>query len=90
MSWIEQTVPSFNGLDLESLRIDQCFLNITSQLTNQVYLYFLSDDCNKCPFTKLHEIVPNFEENVIKVDTSRKFQLKVFQNDLGSYAMDNE
>ena len=88
MSWIEQTDPNFNGLDLRSLRIDQCFLNITSSLTNQVYLYYLSDDCHKCPFTKLEAIAPNYEENVIKIDTSRKFQLKVFQDDLGRYALD--
>ena len=61
MSWIEQTDPSFNGLDLSGLRIDQCFLNITSHFTNKVYLYYLPDDCNKCPYTKFGETSPHFD-----------------------------
>lgn len=90
MSWIEHTAPNFKGLDIGNLKIDQCFINITSQLSEKVFLYVLSDDCDRCPYTKLQKISSNLKENVIKMDTSSKFQLKVFSEDLGQYAFDNE
>lgn len=36
---------SFDGLPLKELKVDQAFLNVTSTLQNNVWLYSLSDEC---------------------------------------------
>ena len=46
----------FGGLDLHQLDIDEAYVNLTSTVQNQLYLFLLSDDCYKCPY-QYHEQV---------------------------------
>lgn len=88
-SWIERTDSTFNGMNLTTLGLDECFLNITSHIKNKIWLYTLSEDCVTCPFKKLATISPN-QDNIIKVDTTRNVQWKFFSSNLGQYAKNDE
>ena len=48
----------FRGLDLQSLKIDEAFVNVTSLLAESAYIYLLNDNCYKCPF-QLHDADPS-------------------------------
>ncbi|XP_029728719.2 heparan-alpha-glucosaminide N-acetyltransferase [Aedes albopictus] len=88
---IEYTERYFRGLDLWSLGVDEAFVNATVGGLRGYYLYSLSDECDKCPYTKIREIKPkNDDDNVFKVDVSRKLGFKIFDRDVGKYAFDNE
>lgn len=88
-SWIERTDSTFKEMNLTTLRVDECFLNITSHIKNKIWLYALSEDCVTCPFKKLMIISPN-QENILKVDTTRNVQWKFFRNNHGQYAKNDE
>ncbi|GLG99412.1 Heparan-alpha-glucosaminide N-acetyltransferase, partial [Gryllus bimaculatus] len=56
MSWIEDPgVTEFRGLNLSSLGVDEAFVNITSDIPN-LWIYTLSSQCYKCPFSRKYEI----------------------------------
>ena len=40
----------FRGLDLNSLAIDEAFVNVTSNLINDLFIYVLNEECYKCPY----------------------------------------
>lgn len=88
-SWIERTDSTFKEMNLTTLKIDECFLNITSHIKNKIWLYTLSEDCVTCPFKKLMTISPN-QENILKVDTTRNVEWKFFSSDHGQYAKNDE
>lgn len=84
-SWIERTDSTFRDMNLTTLGVDECFLNITSHIKNKIWLYSLSEDCVTCQFKKVLAITPN-QENILKVDTKRDVQWKFFRNNLGPFA----
>ncbi|XP_055529975.1 heparan-alpha-glucosaminide N-acetyltransferase [Wyeomyia smithii] len=88
---IEYTEQYFRGLDLWSLWVDQAFLNASIDGLRNYFLYSLSEDCEKCPYTRLHEI-KNEEDsgNVLELDVARRLNFKIFEHNLGKYAFDNE
>uniref|UniRef100_A0A182M7N1 Heparan-alpha-glucosaminide N-acetyltransferase catalytic domain-containing protein n=1 Tax=Anopheles culicifacies TaxID=139723 RepID=A0A182M7N1_9DIPT len=88
---IEYTERFFRGLDLWSLAVDEAFLNVThSAGTNDYYLYTLSEECDKCPFTKLQRIPAGKKNTVLKVDVSRRIGLRILDRDVGKYSFDND
>jgi heparan-alpha-glucosaminide N-acetyltransferase len=84
MSWFEWTDKSFRGLDLTTLKVDEAFFNITNLGNIDYYLYSLSADCVKCPFKKLKNIRRN-NETVLKVDSTRTVEFRLFKTDHGKY-----
>lgn len=71
------------------MKIDEAYLNITTTL-DEVYVYSLSSDCYKCPFTKLVTVTNTVPESgVLKVNTAESHQLKVFTTNKGKYVFDN-
>ncbi|XP_053689802.1 heparan-alpha-glucosaminide N-acetyltransferase [Sabethes cyaneus] len=88
---IEYTERYFRGLDLWSLSVDQAFVNASIEGLKNYYLYSLSEECEKCPYTRLHEIKSETDSgNILKLDVSRRLNFKVFERNLGKYAFDNE
>ncbi|XP_058835834.1 heparan-alpha-glucosaminide N-acetyltransferase [Topomyia yanbarensis] len=88
---IECTEQYFRGLDLWSLWVDQAYVNTSVDGLRNYYLYSLSDECEKCPYTRVHAIKNEYDQsNVIELDVARKLYFKVFEQNLGKYAFDNE
>lgn len=88
MSWIEKTDEYFRSLRLWDLKLDEAYLNFTLPLTsNEIYLYGLSAECDRCPFTKISKITSN--TSVITVDTAERLELKIFAQNKGKYVFDN-
>lgn len=85
----ELSDPIFGDIDLQNLAVDQAYINITSNASNRYWMYTLSDDCIRCPFAKFRDIAPH-RSALVKFSTFRRFQWKVFDEDLGPYAFDNE
>lgn len=88
-SWIEYAGELWRELDLTALKVDEAYLRIKSSVDRSLWLYSLSEECYKCPYTKLKEIQPN-KRTHIKLDTTFELSLKVFSEDNGKYAFDNE
>jgi heparan-alpha-glucosaminide N-acetyltransferase len=89
MAWTEWTTTSFRGLNLMDLKVDEAFFNISNSMKTKFFLYSLSEECVKCPFKKLRAIPPN-KETVIKLDTARSLELRLFDKDWGDYVFPNE
>lgn len=85
MSWIEKTDEYFRSLRLWDLKIDECYLNITSN--TDIFVYGLSDECDRCPYTKMANITP--ENGVIKINTAERLAFKFFTKNKGKYVFDN-
>lgn len=90
MSWIEQTDSVFRNLNLRKLKVDQAFLNITSSFESKLHLYFLAEECVDCPFEKYSTILPSSHDNIIKLNTSRGFKMRLYSKDHGKYLYGNE
>lgn len=89
MPWTEWTATMFRGLDLTNLNVDQAYFNVSNADIKPYYLYSLSEECVKCPFRKLKVIEP-LQETVIKLDVARKFEIRLFDKDVGDYVLPNE
>uniref|UniRef100_A0A182PU71 Heparan-alpha-glucosaminide N-acetyltransferase catalytic domain-containing protein n=1 Tax=Anopheles epiroticus TaxID=199890 RepID=A0A182PU71_9DIPT len=90
---IEYTDHFFRGLDLWSLAVDEAFLNVshaTGSSGNDYYLYTLSEECDKCPYTKLQRISGEKRHTVVKVDAARRIGLRLLERDVGKYSFDND
>uniref|UniRef100_A0A182R047 Heparan-alpha-glucosaminide N-acetyltransferase catalytic domain-containing protein n=1 Tax=Anopheles farauti TaxID=69004 RepID=A0A182R047_9DIPT len=90
---IEYTERFFRGLDLWSLAVDEAFLNVSRSTTaggNDYYLYTLSAECDKCPYTKLQRIPAEKEHSVLKIDGARRLALRFLDRDVGKYSFDND
>uniref|UniRef100_A0A182NJS0 Heparan-alpha-glucosaminide N-acetyltransferase catalytic domain-containing protein n=1 Tax=Anopheles dirus TaxID=7168 RepID=A0A182NJS0_9DIPT len=90
---IEYTERFFRGLDLWSLAVDEAFLNVsrpTAANGNDYYLYTLSVECDKCPFTKLQRIPAEKKHTVLKIDAARQLGLRFLDRDVGKYSFDND
>lgn len=89
MSWIEWTNETFRGLNLWNLKVDHAYLNVTNKIQHKVFLYFLSEECEKCPFSKMQGILHG-KDNILKIDTFKSMDLKIYTTDVGKYAFDNK
>ncbi|XP_035914517.1 heparan-alpha-glucosaminide N-acetyltransferase [Anopheles stephensi] len=90
---VEYTERFFRGLDLWSLAVDEAFLNVTrstSPTANDYYLYTLSAECDKCPYTKVQRISAEKKHTVLKIDAARSLGLRVLDRDVGKYSYDND
>lgn len=88
MSWIEKTDEYFRSLRLWDLKLDEAYVNFTlPSIFKEIFLYGLSAECDRCPFTKLGKITTN--ESVVTVDTSERLEFKVFAQNKGKYVFDN-
>ncbi|XP_058053767.1 heparan-alpha-glucosaminide N-acetyltransferase [Anopheles bellator] len=92
---IEYTEHYFRGLDLWSLAVDEAFFNVSFTAEpgtprHGYYLYTLSEECEKCPFTRWKHVPTDGNYSVFKIDTSRRFGLRVHDRDVGSYSYDND
>lgn len=85
MSWIEKTGEYFRSLRLWDLKLDEAYLNFTS--SKDLFLYGLSAECDRCPFTKLAKITSN--ESVFIVNTAERLEFKIFAQNKGKYVFDN-
>ncbi|XP_063705125.1 heparan-alpha-glucosaminide N-acetyltransferase [Culicoides brevitarsis] len=88
MSWIEQTDEFFRSLRLWDLKLDEAYLNFTLPAeANEIFLYGLAAECDKCPFTKLAKVTSN--ASVVTIDTAERMEFKIFTGNRGKYVFDN-
>ncbi|KAG4068888.1 hypothetical protein HA402_005036 [Bradysia odoriphaga] len=84
----EQSGQTLPGVNLDKLSVDQAFLNISSHLSHRLWMYSLSEDCVRCPFTRSRDIAPH-SHAMLKFDAARQVAWKFFDKDLGPYAFNN-
>lgn len=89
MSWTEWTDTLFRDLNLKELKVDEAFLNVSNKLSQEFYLYSLSEDCVKCPFKKL-KLIAKKKDTVIKLNVARNLEMRLFEKDFGPYVFPNE
>ncbi|GAB0094362.1 hypothetical protein DMENIID0001_096520 [Sergentomyia squamirostris] len=88
-SWVEQTtVTKFRNLDLRRLSVDQAYLNISSHFPSSLWLYTLSDECYRCPYSRVQEIKRR-RENVLKIDTKFGLSWRIYDQDVGPYTLES-
>lgn len=72
MSWIEDPGwQEFRGLNLSNLKVDEAYLNVTSFIYSPLWLYTLSDECYKCPYSRLTSIPPH-QGRHLTIDTKHR------------------
>ncbi|XP_075216758.1 heparan-alpha-glucosaminide N-acetyltransferase [Lycorma delicatula] len=77
MAWWENPgTKTYKNLDLSSLDVDEAYLNITNIENTTLYLYSLSEQCYKCPFSLVTQIN---EENIQKVDTQYNVTWRLYR-----------
>jgi len=87
-SWIEWTDMSFRGLDLNKLKVDECFFNVSNKMAQKYFMYTLSDECIACPY-KLQKVIQPKDDTVVKLDTSRGMEVRLCNRDFGRYMFPN-
>lgn len=81
-SWIEDPgLDNWKGLRFSELGVDEAFLNITSTVQEDLWLYALSEDCERCPYQRHSKI--NLGERILKISTKRNMKFRVL-NDGGA------
>lgn len=75
------------NLSTNDLRVDEAFVNLTSSASKRLFLYSLSDDCVRCPWTKWREMASG-RSAIAKISTKLGFSWRVFQQDVGPLAFD--
>ncbi|XP_063237674.1 heparan-alpha-glucosaminide N-acetyltransferase [Bacillus rossius redtenbacheri] len=59
MSWLEDPgAELFRGLHLGALSMDQAYLLASSGVADPLWLYSLSEDCRKCPYSLVGDLRP--------------------------------
>lgn len=74
------------NLSTNNLALDGAFLNVTSFAAQRLYLYWLSDECVRCPWKRWREMEPSRSE-VSEISTRYGFSLRVFKQDVGPLAV---
>uniref|UniRef100_U5EPP0 Putative heparan-alpha-glucosaminide n-acetyltransferase n=1 Tax=Corethrella appendiculata TaxID=1370023 RepID=U5EPP0_9DIPT len=85
----EYTEQYFNGLNLWKLRVDHAYVNVTIKQPHNYYLFSLSEECDKCPYTKLQKLTYSKKPLIVNVDTERKVSWRIFDQDIGDYDFNN-
>lgn len=79
MSWIENSDASRQY----NLGVDQTYYNVSSRYGAPLYLYTLSSECVKCPFTKLHQIKT---QSSFAINSASDYTFRLFAEDQGTYS----
>uniref|UniRef100_A0A6A7G702 Heparan-alpha-glucosaminide N-acetyltransferase-like n=1 Tax=Hirondellea gigas TaxID=1518452 RepID=A0A6A7G702_9CRUS len=61
--WFLEVPGSVEGYDMDSLKVDESYLTVTSEFDTPLYLYAISHDCHKCPYQQLDSTVAVAAEN---------------------------
>lgn len=89
MSWTEWTDSTFRNLNLNDLKVDEAYLNISNAASQKYWLYWLTDECVNCPYKKLKEVHANVD-TILKLDVARNLDLRLFSRDEGAYVYPNQ
>lgn len=83
MSWTEDSQAS----DIYDLQVDQSHFNVTSRFPQPVYLYSLSAECVKCPYSKLRRIPNEINKPLgFAFNSASNYSFRIYQDDQGMYA----
>jgi heparan-alpha-glucosaminide N-acetyltransferase len=75
MSWIENVENEiFDGYNLTTLKMDQAWLNVTSNVP--LYLYELQTDCFKCPYQLLEYTDPSKSAYIVSTAFEKIYRLR--------------
>lgn len=85
--WEFGTQPLVGNLSTDDLRVDEAFLNISSTAAKRLFLYSVSDDCVRCPWTRWREMAPG-RSAIAKISTKLGVSWRLFEQDVGPLAFD--
>lgn len=68
--------------NLTSLDIDEGVLNVTSTVQQPMWMYSLSSECHRCPYTKMFEVSGGHTKNVV-IETTFQNLWKIYETDRG-------
>lgn len=72
----------FRGLNLDDLGLDEAYLNVTSAYQYvPVYLYKLSENCDRCPYHRVGEVRTGLLQLIITTGSSVKFSVLIHRLD---------
>lgn len=74
---------------MQKLSVDQAYLRAISTTNEDSWVYSLSEECYKCPYSKLLSISPHKRIHT-KIGVARSVFFKVFDQDMGDYAFENQ
>ncbi|XP_073829317.1 heparan-alpha-glucosaminide N-acetyltransferase [Musca autumnalis] len=95
----EYVEPTWRGLDMRKLKVDEAYLIPKNLYNKATYLYTLSEECFTCPYTKVkalpHQLANGdddgrFVEVTTTLNVAHALKFKIFDNDVGRYAFSNE
>lgn len=86
--WEFNTKPLFGNLSTNDLRVDEAFLNLTSSASQRLFIYSLSDDCVRCPWSRWRELVPG-RSTIVRISSQLGVRWRFLQQDEGPLAYDD-
>ncbi|KAL0280852.1 UNVERIFIED_CONTAM: hypothetical protein PYX00_002018 [Menopon gallinae] len=86
MNWIEDPgIDSWNGLPFSGLGVDEAYVNITSSVARNLWLYTLSEDCVRCPFERRSLIKGDAKSSVLTFSTRRNLKFRILADGGAEY-----
>uniref|UniRef100_A0A8D8SUS2 Heparan-alpha-glucosaminide N-acetyltransferase n=2 Tax=Cacopsylla melanoneura TaxID=428564 RepID=A0A8D8SUS2_9HEMI len=79
--WFEDPgLDYWDAMPMSELKVDEAYLNITlaTDVPRPIYLYQLSDDCERCPFVRK---ASNYVSTVLKVNTKSSSIFRLYTED---------
>lgn len=76
-----------------SLDVDEAYLNVTTSYPSSVFMYYMTEECYKCPFERLAEIrslVRSGEKNTFFVSTKFHNIWRFYRKNMGKYVAPEE
>lgn len=77
-----------------SLDVDEAYLNVTTTYPSSVWMYYMTEECYKCPYERLAEIrSPNRlvgEKNTFFVSTKFHNMWRFYRKNMGKYVAEQE
>lgn len=76
-----------------SLDVDEAYLNVTTTYPSSVWMYYMTEECFKCPFERLAEIrsqIRSGEKNTFFVSTKFHNTWRFYRKNMGKYVADGE
>ncbi|XP_013097934.2 heparan-alpha-glucosaminide N-acetyltransferase isoform X1 [Stomoxys calcitrans] len=92
----EYVEPTWRGLNMRQLKVDEAYLIAKNFYHKVTYLYTLSEQCYTCPYTKVKALHPQQtnDDNITHLTTTLNvaynMNFKLFDYDAGRYAFSNE
>lgn len=76
-----------------NLDVDEAYLNVTTTYPASVWMYYMTEECYKCPYERLAEIrsqIRSGEKNTFFVSTKFHNMWRFYRKNMGKYVPEEE